>query len=372
MCAFLSKFSAPIPVLLIAMVLLFWCSAGIRRALCARRQFGRKLALGVLLSWPALLWLGRNWVIWGNPLYPQLERFLGRPGRLHELTLLAGQTASANLQAAWISPLAFLKNMALTFPCAPLAMVTAVRERRRPLTWILVAWGLVTMAFLFVTGARWLERYFYPGIGLYALYAALGALELWRRTSIGVVASGCPWSFLRRLYRPWAPLALVGALMAALLVALYVMHPVPYALRPHEQAVLGYLRAHAPGGYTASGGEPVILLVDAAIVTWYESATAEMVRPADADYSRDSVAVSLRQWRFHDLPFLLATDGQFDLKGDAAYFSGELARAGVSYVYSSPRRKTRPHFWQEVAGHPEFFEPVLEAYGAQLWRVCGE
>jgi hypothetical protein len=209
---------------------------------------------------------------------------------------------------------------------------------------------------------------------LYALYAALGALDLWPKAdkehpadiihAIAISIEGVQerWFSLRgvgriqNIRRRWAPPVLVGSLMAILLVALYVMHPVPYALRPYEEAVLGYLRAHTPDGCT-SGGDTVILLVDTRLITWYVEGTG---RPSTCGY---------RQWRFHDVPFLLATDGQFDLTGDAACLYGELARAGVSYVYSSPQRKTRPHFWQEVAGHPEFFEPVLEAYGAQLWRV---
>jgi hypothetical protein len=341
-CALLTKFSAPIPILLIGFALLIGHPADGGHP----RQLVPKLAWGALLSWPATLWLGRNWAIWGNPIYPQLEHLLGCPGRLHELTLLSSQIASVNLQAAWISPAAFLLDMALTFPFAPLAAVRMVRERKHPLTWILVVWGLATLAFLLVTGARWLERYFYGGIGLYALYAALGALDirahvLWRTLGQNASAPGAQREPLPR----WVSPALVSLLMLALLVSLYLKHPVPYAGRPYEEATVSYFQAHVPEG------ETVTLLVDASLVTWYDPARA------------------YRQWRFHDLPFLLATDGHFDPEQDAAYLHDELARVGVLYVYSSPQRKTRPHFWEEVAGHPEYFEPVLDAYGAHLWRV---
>ena len=109
--------------------------------------------------------------------------------------------------------------------------------------------------------------------------------------------------------------------------------------------MLDYVKAHVPAGETCT------VLIDARIVTWYDPARV------------------YRQWRFHDLPFLLATNGEFDLEGDAAYFREELVKAGVQYVYSSPQRKTRPHFWDEVLSHPDHFERVLTIDGASLSRV---
>ncbi|MBN1993487.1 MAG: hypothetical protein JW953_12370 [Anaerolineae bacterium] len=323
--AVLSKFSAPIPVALVLVI-----------ALAVQpRRLPVKLLLGVIATLPALLWLGRNALVWGNPLYPFMVSLFPTHEPIRTLSLLGAAMTGDILQIAWVSPLAFIKDMALSFTLAPLAVVIMIRCRKQPLPWIVALAVLLTFLFLVVTGARWLERYFYPYVAVYALYGGLAviAIVVWAQKRIA-----------RCLSWPWFALGL-ALLMAFELGVLYLKHPVPYYAEPHHLAVQEYFQTHAPEGNTVN------VLVYHSFVHWYDQKRA------------------YRLTRFWDPDFIFLTNREFDVSGDGEYLYQKLKQARVDYIYFAPVPNPYPQFWDTIARDDQHFELVLDKFGARIWKL---
>jgi len=142
----------------------------------SRRRTAGAFSLAVLLG--CGLWLGKNWVLAGNPTYPLLYEVFGgeswspeqnaqwnhvhRPGTFAPAAL-AGDLSKVLLRSEWLSPLLF-----------PLAALALLDRRRRRLVLGLAGY------FAFVVVAWWLtthriDRFWVPGLSIVALLAGVGA-----------------------------------------------------------------------------------------------------------------------------------------------------------------------------------------------------
>jgi len=143
------------------------------------------------------LWLGKNWVLAGNPTYPLLYEVFGGESwspeqngqwnRVHRPATfapgaLADDLAKVVLRSEWLSP--------LLFPLAALALLD--RRRRR------LALGLAGY-FAFVIAAWWLtthriDRFWVPGLSIVALLAGAGAClsasRPWRVALAAILLAG--------------------------------------------------------------------------------------------------------------------------------------------------------------------------------------
>ncbi len=152
------------------------------------------------------LWLGKNWVLAGNPVYPlvfggttrtpeKMEQWnrahrvpLDGQGRRYSGTQAAEAAARVAWRSPWLSP--------LLIPLAVMAFASATRRR--------FATMLAVYA-LFVVLAWWLlshriDRFLVPVLPVVALLAGIGAFwsqtRLWRTIVVSVVLCGLICSFL--------------------------------------------------------------------------------------------------------------------------------------------------------------------------------
>lgn len=154
------------------------------------------------------LWLAKNWVLAGNPLYPLLYGLFGGEtltaeksalwNRVHQpagftLTALAADTRRVLLSSDWLSPILI-----------PLAALAWFHRRKR------VVAGL-TLYFAFVVAAWWclalrIDRYWAPALPVLALLAGAGATwcrdRLWQTSLLVLVIFSSVICFLTAATSP--------------------------------------------------------------------------------------------------------------------------------------------------------------------------
>ena len=156
------------------------------------------------------LWLGKNWVLAGNPLYPLLYGLFGGEtltaeksqmwAKVHApagftLSALIADTRRLLLSSDWLSP--------ILIPLAALAFF----HKRRPLIIGLAAY------FAFIAVAWWclalrIDRYWAPGLPILALLAGAGAVwsreRLWQHALLGLLIFASLFNFITASVRPCA------------------------------------------------------------------------------------------------------------------------------------------------------------------------
>lgn len=146
------------------------------------------------------LWLGKNWVLAGNPVYPLV--FGGKTrtaekteqwNRAHQVPRDAEGRRYSGAQARnaierfawrsdWVSPLLI-----------PFAVMAFVTSRRRRLAWWMAAMFLYFMLAWWLATHR-IDRFWVPVLPIVALLAGMGAVwsaeRVWRRTALTVLVCG--------------------------------------------------------------------------------------------------------------------------------------------------------------------------------------
>jgi len=321
--AMLSKYSALIPVVLVG-------GAGL---LTAPRSWRHRLAYVLLYASPTLLWLGRNWLIWGNPIYPFLDGIFH--SNLYTYGLLSAEIVAPYIAQNWVPLGGLLKDLALSFTFIPFALMAWWPRRRQVWVWLYLACFALVLVMLRLQGSRSLERYFYFCTGVYAVYAGVGITTVYQH----LIARR--WSLPQGVW-----LTGLALLLVAELAMLYWKHPVPYYLEQrYEHVVLEYLQRHVPPGGT------VTVLGDSGLVTWYDR---------ERDYNI---------WRFHTISYLIRSQGKCAMESPARELHDCLAQAGVEYLYRPPGESVYQEFWETVSATPDYFFLVLDAEGARVWQV---
>jgi hypothetical protein len=149
------------------------------------------------------LWLAKNAVLTGNPVYPLLYGFFDGATRTPQNDVqwrqahlppnddprdLMLRIRTASVTSDWLSPL-----------LVPLAVLAFVGRKSRPLALLLGGY----VAFVFIAwwlGTHRIDRFLLPALPLAALLAGLGAAwsgaESWRRTLAAFLAFGLVYNFL--------------------------------------------------------------------------------------------------------------------------------------------------------------------------------
>jgi hypothetical protein len=152
------------------------------------------------------LWLGKNWVLAGNPIYPlvfggstrtpekmeQWNRAHRVPpddrGRRYSLAQAADAVAQVGWRSAWLSPLLI-----------PLAVMAFVSDTRRRLALILAVYALYFLLTWWLFSHR-IDRFLVPLLPVVALLAGIGAAwsqaQRWRTVVVTVLMCGLVASFL--------------------------------------------------------------------------------------------------------------------------------------------------------------------------------
>ena len=149
------------------------------------------------------LWLAKNWVLTGNPVYPLLYDWFGGVTRTPDnnarwlsahlpqqftLSALTHSLASVLLKSSWLSPI-----------LVPLAVLGLSVRRYRRLTLVLAGY------LAYVIAAWWLfthriDRFWLPVLPVLALLAGIGAVWStslpWRRTLLATLVVGLSISFI--------------------------------------------------------------------------------------------------------------------------------------------------------------------------------
>jgi len=218
------------------------------------------------------LWLGKNWVLAGNPLYPLLYGLFGGEtltaeksqmwSTVHQpagftLSALVADTRRLLLSSDWLSPIV-----------VPLA-VLACFHKRRPLVIGLAVY------FAFIVVAWWclalrIDRYWAPGLPILALLAGAGAVwcrdRLWQHTLLGLLVFASLFNLITAAVRP----------------CIYPPLFVPYAtLRTDPERVNPwhlYLNEHADGTVLLVGEAQVFDLETPILYnTWLDDSVFESI-----------------------------------------------------------------------------------------------
>lgn len=238
---------------------------------------------GVFLAAAAVgcgLWLGKNWVLSGNPTYPLLYDWFGgltwtpekdaiwneiHGPRNFRAATFPTDLARVGLRSLWLSP--------LLVPLAALAFLRA--EGRRLSLMILGYFGFIVVAWWLLTLRT--DRFWIHGLPLVALLAGAGACwtneRWWRRTLVGLMVFG----------------AVANLLVATSEFSGYNRYFVPLAqLRGDPQRVdswHAYLNQEAAEGRVLLIGEAQVFDLEMPILynTWLDdSVFAKFVRDAES------------------------------------------------------------------------------------------
>lgn len=230
------------------------------------------VVFGVAVILGCGLWLAKNWVLAGNPLYPLLYGLFGGEtltadkshmwNTVHKpagftLSALASDTRHILLGCDWLSPILI-----------PLAIL-AFFHRRRPLVIGLAAY------FLFIVTAWWclalrIDRYWAPGLPILALLAGAGAVwcrdRLWQYALLGLLIFGSIFNFITVATQPctYPPLFLSYA----------KLRTAPDRVNPWHL----YLNEHAKGTVLLVGEAQVFdLEVPILYNTWLDDSVFESI-----------------------------------------------------------------------------------------------
>jgi dolichyl-phosphate-mannose-protein mannosyltransferase len=188
---------------------LLWLSFARRDEEGRRRpDWWAPVLFGVAVTLGCGLWLGKNWGLAGNPLYPLLYGLFGGETLTAEKSQTwntvhrpAGFTLSALVTDAWRI---FLSSDWLSPILIPLAAL-ACFHRRRPLVIGLAAY------FAFIVIAWWclalrIDRYWAPGLPILALLAGAGAVwcrdRLWQRALLCLLIFASLFNFITAAMQP--------------------------------------------------------------------------------------------------------------------------------------------------------------------------
>ncbi len=243
--------------------------------------FGGGVGLG------CALWLAKNWVLAGNPLYPLLFGLFGgetltpekiqiwkevhRPAGL-SLSALLADTRHVLLSSDWLSPILI-----------PMAALACFLPRRRPLV------AGLAVYFVFIVAAWWclalrIDRYWAPALPILALLAGAGATwcraKLWRYSLAGLLVFSSLINFITAATSP--------CIYPPLFVPYATLRTAPDRVNPWHL----YLNAHAEGTVLMVGEAQVFdLEVPILYNTWLDDSVFESIfrdpvsgqlRPADA------------------------------------------------------------------------------------------
>lgn len=155
----------------------------------------RRLLYWLLVSIPVLVWFGRNYMIYGNPIFPILNDFFGGPfAHIYSLSdpfeywLERFPTTSSRAQF-------ILKDLFITFPMVVLGLAGMARSKLK-LPHIALLVVAVCAGIFFVFSASSGMRYLWPYMGLVAVYATIALRDMksvWLRALSWLIAL---WSVL--------------------------------------------------------------------------------------------------------------------------------------------------------------------------------
>ena len=146
------------------------------------------------------LWLGKNWALAGNPVYPlvfggktrtaekteQWNRAHQVPRDEHGRRYSVAQAANSFQQVVW-------RSLWLSPLLIPLAVMTFVSSRRRRLAWMMAAMVLYFMVVWWLATHR-IDRFWVPVLPIVALLAGMGAVwstqRHWRLIAATVLLCG--------------------------------------------------------------------------------------------------------------------------------------------------------------------------------------
>ena len=257
-----------------------------------RPDWWAPLVFGAAVILGCGLWLGKNWVLAGNPLYPLLYGLFGGEtltaeksqmwNTVHQpagftLSALVTDTRRLLLSSDWLSP--------ILIPLAALACL----HRRRPLVIGLAVY------FAFIVVAWWclalrIDRYWAPGLPILAVLAGVGATwcrdRLWQYVLLGLLVFASLFNFIT--------VAISPCIYPPLLVPYSTLRTDPDRVNPWHL----YLNEHADGTVLLVGEAQVFdLEMPVLYNTWLDDSVFESIfrNPTTGDLRpADEICVELR------------------------------------------------------------------------------
>ena len=292
------------------------------------------IGYGLLFSFPVLLWYSKNYYIWGNPVFPLFDNIF--KSKLYEYTSLSSKITSPILKANAVPLSRFLSQFVTTFPLFALWGLYSVRNWRKGYIKIISITFSLTLIYLMVSGMRWLPRYLSHFVGVYAVCAGIELARLKEQ-----LLSNIKWKFI--------------LVPACLLVAVGLSihrHQLPdyYEVKKYRFKAMEYFEEHA------QNKKEIRFLGDETLglANWYSKSGKKYIA-----------------FRFHDLNFIKATNGDFNLSENSSYFYQKLKGIGIEYIFSAHRKKvyTQTNFWEVIEEDKEHFKLVFDDYGAKIWKL---
>ncbi len=205
-------------------------------------------------------WLGKNWVLTGNPTYPLLYGVFGGRALTPETarqwrtahavprdedgrSFSAGQFAASAADVLW-------KSVLLSPLLMPLAALALIVKKHLRLVWLLAA------LYLFVLAAWWLlthrhDRFWVPVLPIVALLAGIGATwtsaRLWQHAVIAILFWGCVCNLQMMASKAMQDVRFVVSLDELRTDPPRADAPIQSRIHPAHRAL--NLNAHVPDGY---------------------------------------------------------------------------------------------------------------------------
>lgn len=238
------------------------------------------------------LWLGKNWVLAGNPVYPllydlfggrtltaeksEMWRLVHRPAGF-TFSALGADTWRVLIGSDWLSPILI-----------PLAVLAFLKRRSR----LVVGLGVY---FVFLIAAWWMfalriDRFWVPALPIAALLAGVGATwsrdRVWQYSLLGLLVFGLAFNFMT--------VAVPPCVYTSFFVPYSVLRTVPERFNPWH----GYLNENVDGTVLLVGEAQVFdLEVPILYNTWLDDSELESIvrDPASGDLRpADEICAELR------------------------------------------------------------------------------
>jgi len=317
----------------------------------------KHIPIFVLLQLPWIVWMLRNLHIYGNPVFPLYTSFFP-PNHLTIALHNYGQYMSMYTTPTSI-PLAtvqeFLLSTLIGFPLIVFTLLYFVKNRKDFEVKFFTIFFLAYFATLTFTG-RYLERYFFPFYGIFALYAGI---------EISKICDFIPFRVIRE--KKSAILGLLLLCFAMFTVVLWApgdfshemasgnvsyvassfdprKHVEPWVDFKNQTEVYSYLKSNENRTGLRIYGDGNYILY------WYGNYT--VIDPGS-------------------ITWVTMVNGSLDYNRDSDYLYRELTKRKIDYIYDSPLQKQewKDNLYIKINEDKEHFDLVYDKDGYRLWKV---
>ncbi len=319
----------------------------------------RYLLLFILLQLPWIVWLTRNLLYYDNPFYP-LFSFISPHNPVtvaisKYAQYMSMHTTSTHLASSTFKE--FVINTLIGFPCIIFAIIYFIKKYKDIEVKFFISIFVIYFIVLNVSGNRYLDRYFFPFIGLFAFFAAIEISKLLSRPINIKILDRKKFLILGFLLLSygvftvvlWAPGHFSKEIKSGNVSKILAsfdprIHYEPWVDFSEDFKVYDYLKNNDQRPYLRIYGDSSYILY------WYGNYTVF--------YPGSITWVSM-------------VNGSLDYEKDSNYFYSELTNQKIDYIYDSPliKREFIDNLYVTINNDTDHFKLLYDENGYRLWRI---